>query len=226
MASDGKESGVQQMGARVASLLIVDDHALVREGWKRLLDGSHEFVVAGEAGTAAQALALFLSADWDIVVLDLSLPDRNGVELLKDMVRARPMQTVLVCTVYSEHNYAIRALRAGAAGFVSKSAPPSDLLVALRKLKAGGKYITSELAETLADTLQHPERELPHQRLSDREFEVLTWMTHGRSTREIAHDLGLSVKTVASFRSRILTKLGVSSTAAAIRYAMENNLVE
>jgi len=209
----------------VIYLLLVDDHAVVREGWKRMLAEEPDFIVGGEAGTAERAMELVREQPWGVVVLDLSLPDKNGIELLREILQARPQQPVLVATMHAEATYAMRALRAGAKGYIQKDAHPHELLEALRKVGAGGRYISPAFAESLAESLQHPERELPHQRLSDREHEVLVKLALGLTTRSIAEELGISIKTVGAFRGRILEKLGLKSTAAAIRYAIEHNLV-
>jgi DNA-binding NarL/FixJ family response regulator len=205
-------------------VLITDDHAVVRHGIRQILAeefGSADF---GEAGSGAE-LARRLAADaWDVLILDISLPDRNGLDLLKDVRQTYPRLPVLMVSVHPEEAYAVRALKAGAAGYLTKDAAPQELVVAVRKILAGGRYVTSSLAERLAAMLDHDDRPV-HERLSDREYQVLCRIGAGRTISEIGEELKLSVKTVSTYRARLLEKLGLSTTAELTRFAIENRLM-
>lgn len=206
-------------------ILIVDDHAVVRDGIKRIFEEPGGQVAFGEAGCAAEGLALARRKDWDVVVLDLSLGGRNGIELLKEMRRARPRLPVIILSMYSEEQYARRAFKAGAAGYVTKDSPSDELVKAVRSVAGGGRYVSPALAEKLVIDFTSASDRPPHETLSDREFEVMLLIASGRMVGEIAGLLSLSAKTVSTYRARVLQKMGMKTNADLTRYAIHNNLV-
>ncbi len=205
-------------------ILLIDDHALVRGGLRRLLLEHHPGAVFGQAESASTGLATALASAWDLVVLDLSLPGRGGLDVLKDLHEARPQLPVIVMTMHGEEQYAVRAFRAGASGYLTKGAAEEDLIAAVEKVLAGGRYVTPKLAEALAGALGGAAR-AAHEELSDREFQVLRMIGDGRSVKQIALELHLSEKTVSTYRTRLLEKLQLDSTAELIRYAISNGIV-
>jgi two-component system invasion response regulator UvrY len=205
-------------------ILIVDDHQIVREGLKRMLGFDDRDDVFGDASTAAEALALIGAQDWDIVVLDISLGNSSGLELLNAIHQLRPRLPVLVLSMHSEEQYARRAFQAGAAGYIMKNSPGAEVAVAINRIARGGKYVSAQLAEAL---VAEPKSDvLPHERLSQREFEVLRLIASGRAVNEIADMLSLSDKTVSTYRGRILEKLQRKTTADLVRYALEHSLID
>jgi two-component system, NarL family, invasion response regulator UvrY len=207
----------------VIRILIADDHPLVRRGLRDLLADEPGFQIAGEAEDEASLRQLAREAEWDLCVLDLRLPGSNGLELIKTLKGWFPDRPVLVLSMHPEEQYAVRALRSGAAGYVNKAAPPRELIAALRKVSAGGTWVSGALAERLAAGLRGAG--MPdHQRLSDRELEVLRLIASGKSQTEIAAQLALSVKTVSTYRSRILAKLDLRHNAELTRYALDHGL--
>jgi two-component system invasion response regulator UvrY len=209
---------------RPLRVLIVDDHPIFRRGLKQTLDVP-QITSVGEAATPDEALAL-LSRGWDVVVLDIGLPGRGGLELLKDIKREMPRLPVLVLSMHAEDQYAIRTLRAGAAGYLTKETATDTLLEAIRKVASGGRYISAELAERLAAQLTLSEKGPLHGSLSDREFEVLRLIASGQTVGDIAERLALSVKTVSTYRSRILEKMGLRNNAELMQYVLTNRLLE
>ena len=207
-------------------ILITDDHEVVRHGLKQLITDAFGPVRFGEAGTAAEALARVWKEKWDLVILDINMPGRHGLEALADLKKARPRLPVLVLSMFSEAEYALRALKAGAAGYVSKQCVSRELIDAAKKALSGGRYITPALAEKLAASLGRGEADLPHEDLSDREFEVMKLIAAGRSVKEIATSLSLGEKTIFTYRSRLLEKLGLKGDVEVARYAMRHHLVE
>ena len=207
-------------------VLIADDHAVVRRGLRQILTETSDVLVGGEAATAAEVRQLVAGHRWDVVVLDVNMPGGNGIELLADLRRQHPGLRVLVLTMYPEDQYAVRAIRAGAAGFLTKESAPEKLLEAVRKIAAGGRYVSAELAETLASLVAGESEGAPHQRLSDREFEVFKMLARGRTVSQVAQELGLSVKTVSTHRVRILKKMGMGTNAELTHYAVKNGIVE
>lgn len=208
-------------------ILIADDHAIVRRGLREILEEHFPDCTVGEAADAAATLANAGNGEWDLLLLDLSMPGRSGLDLLHDLRVSCPRLSVLVLSVHPEEQYGLRVIRAGAAGYLNKEAAPEALVSAVRRVLAGGKYVGPALAEQLASSLQSggaPTSE-PHQRLSDREFQVLARMGQGRSVKEIAAELSLSEKTVSTYRARVLEKLGLHTTAELIRYAHVHGLV-
>jgi two-component system invasion response regulator UvrY len=213
-------------GLDVIKVLVADDHAIVRRGIRQILSETSDITVGGEAGTAEEVRRLVREQRWDVVVLDISLPGGSGMDLLVELRRERPDLRVLILTVYSEEQYAIRAIRAGAAGFLTKESAPDKLLDAVRKVSSGGRYVSTELAETLASVFAGDATGAPHERLSDREFEILKMLASGKTVSEIALDLSLSVKTVSTHRTRLLKKMEMRTNAELTHYAVRNRLVE
>ena len=206
-------------------ILIVDDHPLVRRGIVQVLGPEFPDGVVGEAATAAEALNAIWSESWSLVVLDISLPGRNGLEVLKEIKTARPKLPVLVLSTYPESQFATRALRAGAAGYLTKEAPPEVLLRAVRQTMNGGKFISPAAAEQLASEIMLDSSKPLHELLSDREYDVFLRIGSGQGVAEIAAALNLSVKTISTYRTRILEKTGMKNNAELAQYAIRNKLV-
>lgn len=207
-------------------VLIVDDHAVVRQGIRQILTEMSETVGIGEAGNGGDAIRLLREDSWDIVLLDIGLPGKNGVEVLKQIKSEWKKLPVLMLSMYPEDQYALRAIRAGAAGYMTKESAPDELLTAISKVKNGGRYISGEVAEKLVFELDDSSDALPHQSLSDREFEVLRMIASGKTVSEIAEMLSLSVKTISTYRSRILEKMKMKHNAELTHYALKHQLVE
>jgi two-component system, NarL family, invasion response regulator UvrY len=209
----------------VIQILIVDDHAILRRGLKEILEREFRDVSIGGAGTAEQALTQLDSEKWDLVILDITMPGRSGVDVLRNLKALRPKLPVLVLSMHPEDQYGKRVLKAGASGYMNKESAPEELIKAVRKLLSGGRYVSPTLAETLAVDLGRDDGTPAHERLSDREFEVLRKMASGKTVGQIAQELHLSVPTVSTYRARILEKMGMSNTAELIRYALSHHLV-
>ena len=207
-------------------ILIIDDHDVVREGVKKILSEKDGTTVFGEASSIPEALRLVREQHWDVVVLDLSLGDRSGLEVLKEFKQIRPRLPVLILSMHSEEQYARRAFKAGAAGYITKDSPRSELIKALDKVISGGRYFSQALAETLIVDLERGADLEPHEILSDREFEVLRLIASGKTVSEIANLLALSDSTISTYRARILEKTGMKTNAELTRYAIRNNLVD
>jgi DNA-binding NarL/FixJ family response regulator len=205
-------------------VLIADDHDIVREGVKQIVSETSDIVVGAEARTGAETLDLARAGDWDVVILDLNLPDRPGLDVLAQLRGVAAGVPVLILSMHGEASYAARALKAGASGYVSKSSAREHLVAAIRKLANGERFLTPELAESLAFGMMG-ERTAGHQSLSDREFQVLCLIAAGRPPREIAAELNVSVKTVATHRARLLQKMGLRNTAELVRYAIDHQLL-
>jgi two-component system invasion response regulator UvrY len=207
-------------------ILLADDHAIVRQGVRQLLLDKGVATEVSEAETGADALALIDRSFWDIVLLDISLPDMNGIEVLKRLRRKAPRVPVLMFSMYREDQYAVRALKAGAAGYLSKTSNAAEMMNAVRQVAAGRKYVSAQMAEALADYVSLDGDQLPHERLSDREYQTLCMLGSGKRLTDIAHALSLSVKTVSVYRSRLLEKMGLSNNAELTYYVMSNNLID
>lgn len=207
-------------------ILIVDDHMLVRQGLKQILAEEFPNVEFGEAATAAEALQCVQKNTWDIVLLDLNMPDRGGLDVLVDLKLLQPSMPILVLSMHPEAEFAVRVLKAGAAGYLTKQSAAEEMVTAIRKAVAGGRYITASLAEQLASDIAEGSTSLPHESLSNREFQTLRLLASGKSVKEIGGMLNLSGKTVSTYRARILEKLQLKSTVDLARYAMEHGLVE
>jgi DNA-binding NarL/FixJ family response regulator len=202
-------------------VLIADDHSIVRDGLKRILAATPDLQVAGEAASGDAALAAVKANDYDVVMLDMSMPGLSGIDLIKRLKLEKPTLKILVLSMHGESQYAARALKAGAAGYLNKDSPAEALLGALRKIAAGGVHIGDAAAASLLQAGDKP----PHETLSDREFEVMRLLVEGLGPTEIGERLHLSVKTVSTHKTRILDKLGLGSTAELVRYAMEHRLL-
>jgi DNA-binding NarL/FixJ family response regulator len=206
-------------------VLIADDHAVVRRGLIQILEDEGDLIVSGEAGTAGEVTRLVREKDIDVLVLDIAMPGGGGLEVLRQLQDLRPDLPVLVLSVHGEKQYATRVLKAGAAGYLTKESAPAELVAAIRQVAGGQRYITPSVATILADRLG--EEDLPPREiLSNREFQVMCLLASGKTISGIAEDLSLSVKTVSTYRARILEKLHLESTADIIRYALEHGLVE
>jgi two-component system invasion response regulator UvrY len=207
-------------------VLVADDHAVVRRGVRQIVNEAPDMVVAGEASTGHQVLQQVETHDYDVLVLDISMPGRNGLEVLKQLQALELDLHILILSMYPEKQYAMRALKAGAAGYLTKESAPDELVAAIRKVARGGKYITQSLAEKLAAELEGEAKILPHEALSDREYQVMILLAAGKSLTDIAEELTLSVKTVSTYRARVLAKLNLKGTAEIIRYVFEHGLVQ
>jgi two-component system invasion response regulator UvrY len=207
-------------------VLVADDHAIVRSGLRRILDQTSDITVEGEAASSAELWPLVCEGRWDAVVLDVNLPGRSGLEMLADIKRERPELPVLILTVYSEEQYAVRALKAGAAGFLTKESAPEKLIEAVRKIAQGGRFITPEVADRLAVSVARGKDGPPHESLSDREFQILKMIASGKTVSQIGVELSLSVKTISTHRTRILKKMKMKTNAELTHYAIRNKLVE
>ena len=207
-------------------ILIIDDHAVVRDGVKKIFDEQHGAVVFGEASSRVEALQLAREQDWDLAVLDLSLGNQSGLEVLKELKELRPRLPVLILSMHSEEQYARRAFKAGASGYITKDSPRAELVRAVNQVGTGGRYITSTLAERLVFDLGRDSARPPHESLSDREFQVMRLIASGKTVTEIAELLSLSDKTISTYRARLLEKMGMRTNAELTRYAIQNKLVE
>lgn len=208
-------------------VLIADDHTIFREGLKRVLEEHQELRVVGEAEDGWKALREIRKQCYDIVLLDISMPGKDGLEVLKDVRADRIEVPVLILSMYPEEQYALRALKAGASGYLTKESAPEELLEAIRKITQGGKYISSSIAERLADAFvaKGNTSDNPHELLSDREYQVLCMIGAGKTVTEIGEQLSLSVKTIATYRSRILEKTGLKNNSEIIRYVLKKDLI-
>jgi two-component system invasion response regulator UvrY len=206
-------------------ILIADDHAVVREGVKRILTTVDESIVVGEAGSGQELLAKATAAKWDMVMLDISMPGRNGLDVLRQLKSTCPLLPVLVFSMHPENQYAVRAFKAGAAGYLTKESIPEELVTAIRKVIQGRRYVSPALAEHLVDAVAHPPNAPLHASLSDRELQVLCLLASGKTVTEIAAELSLSVKTVSTHRSRTLEKMHMKTNAELIHYAIWHRLV-
>jgi len=206
-------------------ILIADDHAVVRRGLRETLGEAFPRATFGEAKAAQEALESVMRQDWDVLILDISMPGKSGLDILDDLRRLRPKLPVLLVSMHPEGQFARRALKAGAAGYLTKESAPEELKEAVRQVQAGGHYVSATLAEKLAFDLRR-EADMPaHELLSDREFQVLLMLASGKTIKQIADEIALSVKTVSTYRARILLKTGLKTTAELIRYALEAGLV-
>ncbi len=207
-------------------VLVVDDHAIIRNGLKKILADTDDLTVAGEAANGNAALEKVRERAWDIVILDISMPGRNGLELIKLIKEECPKLPILVFSMHQEEQYAVRAIRAGAAGYLSKDDDSELLLPALRKVAAGGVFISPKVADLLATELSHHADSLPHTLLSNREYEVFIRIVRGISLTAIAEEFSLSIKTVSTHKSHILTKMDMATQVDLVRYAIDHNLLD
>ena len=206
-------------------LLVADDHAIMRRGLKLILEEEFPNMVFGEASNGQQALDLAWKQDWDIVVLDITMPGRNGLDVLKELKQTRPKTPVLVLSMHSEDQFAVRVLKAGASGYMTKENVPEELVKAIKKVLAGGKYVSAALAEKLAFRLETNYEQPLYEKLSDREYQVLCLIASGKTVKQIAAELSLSIKTISTYRTRILEKLNMKTNAELTHYALKLKLV-
>jgi DNA-binding NarL/FixJ family response regulator len=207
-------------------VIIADDHTLVRDGLRRILEDAHDFEVVGEGCDGASTLALVRERDASVLVLDLSMPGRSGVDLIKQIKDEKPALRILVLTMHAEQQYAVRAFKAGASGYLTKESASAELVSAVTKVASGGVYVSVMMAERFAQSLNEPADTLPHQRLSDREFEVFRRLAAGETISEIAQSLCVSAKTVSTYKVRILEKMQMPHEAALVRYALRHKLLD
>lgn len=205
---------------------IADDHTIVREGLKELLKAEQDLVIGGEARNASEVLQLIRETEIDVLILDMSMPGRSGIELIRQVLSDRPKLRVLVLSMHEEKQYAVRAIRAGASGYLTKESASAQLVLAIRKVASGGAYITPVVAEQLALGAMPQNHGPAHAQLSDREFQVFRLIASGKSVSEIALELHLSVKTISTHKARILLKMGLGNNTDLLRYAIAHNLID
>jgi len=213
------------MKAAAVRILIADDHAVVRRGVREMLGEEFPDAVFGDATTAQEALDQTWKQPWELILLDISMPGRSGLDVLRDLKAAQPRTPVLVQSMHAERQFAIRVLKAGAAGYITKDSLPEELIRAVKKVLAGGRYVSGSLAEQLAGFLTVEGGRPPHEQLSDREFQVLRMLAAGRSVKEIGAELSLSIKTISTYRTRLLEKLELRSNAELALYAEREGLL-
>ena len=207
-------------------ILIADDHPLFRRGLKQIITETSDMVVADEAADGREALSKAETGDYDVLLLDITMPFKNGVDVLSQLKNERPTLPVLMLSMHPEEQYAVRVLRAGASGYLTKESAPEELVAAIRKVSTGGKYVSASLAERLASIVQSDGEALPHETLSHREHQVMCLIASGKTVSEAARELSLSVKTISTYRAHILEKLKMKNNAELMRYAIKNQLVE
>jgi two-component system, NarL family, invasion response regulator UvrY len=207
-------------------IIIADDHAIVREGLKQIVAEEKDMLVCGEAEDAASLMELLKKEKWSIVVLDINMPGKSGLEALKDIKQFYPDLPVLILSMFSEDQYGLRAIKAGASGYLKKVSAPTELVVAIRKIVSGRKYINSSLAEKLAESLGTEKNTFLHDKLSDREYQIMCNIALGKSAEEIAVELSLSINTIYTYRNRILEKMSMKSNVELTQYAIQNKLIQ
>ncbi|OGW48289.1 MAG: DNA-binding response regulator [Nitrospirae bacterium RBG_19FT_COMBO_58_9] len=214
------------IGTALVKILIVDDHEVVRRGVKQILEETFPQVEVGEADTGQKGIAAVRQEPWDLAIVDISLPDQSGLELLVELRSTAPQLPLMVLSLHPEEQYAVRAFRAGAMAYLTKQTAPEELARAVKQVLSGRRYVTASLGECMAGNLSKNPTGLAHQTLSEREFEVLVLLAQGQSVKHIAQSLALSMKTVSTYRARLLDKLQLANTAELIRYALDHHLVE
>ncbi|GBD89125.1 response regulator UvrY [bacterium BMS3Abin03] len=207
-------------------ILIADDHAIVREGLKQIVAEESDMVVSGEAANVNELFELLAKEKWTIVVLDINMPGKSGLEALKDMKVRYPKIPVLILSMFSEEQYGIRALKAGASGYLKKVSAPTELVKAIKTIVSGRKYINQSLAEKLAEIVEENKKKIPHENLSDREYQIMCLIALGKTAEEIGGELSISVHTVYSYRNRIFEKMNLKSNVELTQYAIQNKLIE
>jgi DNA-binding NarL/FixJ family response regulator len=205
-------------------ILIADDHPIVREGYKKILMSQPDMDVTGEAGNGQEVLDLIQKKDFDLILLDISMPGRSGLEILKELKSQKPHLPVMILSIYPEEQYAVRAFRDGASGYLTKASTPKELISAIRKVSLGGRYVTEALAEKLTYFLGDADK-APHEKLSDREYQVMLLIASGKTVTQAAEELCLSVKTISTYRRHILEKMQFSTNAEITMYAIQNKLL-
>lgn len=206
-------------------ILIADDHAVVRQGLRQIVNADYQLEIAGEVQNGAELLDFVRKKTVDVIVLDISMPGKNGLETLKELKRDYPFLPVIILSMYPEDQYAVRVLKAGASGYMTKESAPEELVKAIKKAFKGGKYISPQVADLLAGYIETKTPDEPHKSLSDREFEVFIMLATGKTVGQISGDLNLSVKTVSTYRTRILEKMQMATNADLIRYALDFRLI-
>ena len=207
-------------------VLIADDHAIVRQGLRQILSDTPDMLVAGEAENGVQALQMVRQGGWDVVLMDVTMPERNGIDTLKLLKKEYPKLPVLILSMHPEEHYAIRALKAGASGYLTKQSAPEQLVTAIRQVAGGKKYVSAAVAEALANAIGEDTDKEPHEKLSDREYQTLCMIASGKALSQIAEELNLSVKTVSVYRARLLEKMRLKNNAELTHYGLKHGLVE
>jgi len=207
-------------------VLIADDHPIVRTGLKQIIAEEPDIKIIGEASDGNEVLEFLRKEPCDLVLLDLAMPKRSGLEIISEIRQIRPNTAILVLSIYPEDQYAVRALRAGASGYLTKASAPNELIKAMRKVLSGGKYISMSLAEILASEIDQHTQQQPHERLSDCEYQVMLMLAAGKTVTEVSRELNLSVKTISTYRARILEKMNMKNNAQMTFYAVENHLLD
>ena len=210
----------------IIRIFIADDHVLIREGFKKILNMEKDIKVIGEGNNAFETLSYVEKNDFNVLILDISLPDKNGLDVLKEVKIIRPELYVLILSMHPEDRFAVRAIKAGASGYITKESAPDELVKAIRKVNGGGRYISAHLAEKLVFDMQSKSDKPVHEILSDREFQVLRLIALGKTMGEISVKLNLAVTTISTYRSRILEKLNLKTNAELIHYTITNNLID
>lgn len=212
--------------AKPIRVLIADDHSIVRQGLRQILSDTDDMVVTGEAGNGVAALGMLREGDFDVVLMDVSMPDRNGIDTLKLIKKEMPRLPVLILSMHPEEHYAVRALKAGASGYLTKQSAPEQLVDAIRMVAGGKRYVSPLVAEELAKAITEDTDKPPHEKLSDREYQTLCMIASGKTLSQIAEELSLSVKTVSVYRARLLEKMKMKNNAELTHYGLKHGLVE
>ncbi|MDD5297356.1 MAG: response regulator transcription factor [Rhodocyclaceae bacterium] len=207
-------------------VLIADDHAIVRQGLRLILLDTPDMVVAGEAENGVEAMHMVRKGGWDVVLMDVTMPERNGIDTLKLLKKEYPKLPVIILSMHPEEHYAIRALKAGASGYLTKQSAPDQLVTAIRQVAGGKKYVSAAVAEQLANAIGEDTDKLPHEKLSDREYQTLCLIASGKGLTQIAEELNLSVKTVSVYRARLLEKMQLKNNAELTHYGVKHGLAE
>ena len=207
-------------------VLIADDHAIVRQGLRQILSDTADLIVAGEAAGGIEVMRMVRDGEWHVVLMDVSMPDRNGIDALKLIKKEFPRLPVLVLSMHPEEHYAVRALKAGAAGYLTKQSAPELLVNAIRQVASGKKYLSAAVAQQLADAITDDDERPPHEKLSDREYQTLVLISSGKALSQIAEELNLSVKTVSVYRARLLEKMKMKNNAELTHYGLKHGLTE
>jgi DNA-binding NarL/FixJ family response regulator len=208
------------------NILIADDHAIVREGLKQIVAEEKDMKVAGEVSNAAELIEMVQNSNYDIVILDINMPGRSGLDALKDLKKIKPNLPVLILSMFTEEQYGLRAIKAGASGYLKKVSAPTEMVTAIRKIVSGGKYINQPLAEKLAEDIGERNKSILHEKLSDREYQIMCLIAAGKTTEEIANNLSISTQTVYTYRNRILEKMSMKSNVELTQYVIQNKLIE
>ncbi|MBW2595610.1 MAG: response regulator transcription factor [Deltaproteobacteria bacterium] len=208
------------------NILIADDHPIVREGLKQIISETDDMMVADEAGNGREVLDLVRKKEYDLLLLDISMPGRSGLEILKELKSEYPKLPVLILSIYPEEQYAVRAFRAGASGYLTKASAPNELISAIKKIVNGGRYVSESLAEKLTYYLDEDSSRPPHDLLTDREYQVMLMLGSGKTVKEVAEELFLSVKTISTYRTHILEKMKMKNNAEVTLYVIKNKLVD